>query len=260
MKFSIIIINYNTLEYTQNCLDSIFANLPVEMFELILVDNNSPDGSGQILKEKYCDRVKTILNNQNLGFGAANNQGAKIAQGEYLWFLNSDTLIDNVNLEEIDKIFKNNQKLGVTSVDLLMENRKRQSYAFGEFLSLKNLLKRGNNIGKECSGYYKVDWLTGASMIVRREIFNKVSGFDEKFFMYFEDMDLCKRIKESGFEIWFLKSYSIIHFGGKSAVNFEKMKSDYYISQDYFFLKHYGKFQKFFVRLLRSIYLFIKNK
>lgn len=260
MNFSIIIINYNTFEYTKNCLDSIFKNLSDGNFEIIVVDNASPDGSGKRLREIYQNKVKFILNPKNSGFGAANNLAAKMAQGDFLWFLNSDTLINKVDLNEIKNIFVKNEKLGVVSLDLLLENQKRQGYAYGDFLSIRNLLKRLSNVGKDFGDCISVDWVSGASMIIRKDLFHKLGGFDENFFMYFEDMDLCWRIKKRGYLVWFLKNYSIIHFGGKSSTDFRKMKRDYYISQDYFFKKHHGYFSLAIVKFLRSIYLLVKTQ
>jgi len=261
MKFSLIILNYNTFEYTKNCLDSIFAKLAGSDFEVIVIDNASADGSGQKLKDIFGERAKFILNNNNPGFGSANNIGAKIAQGEYLLFLNSDTLIKDVSLTGIDIFFQEHKNLGIVGLDLLLENGKRQEFAFGEFLSPKNLLRRESNLGKEEVDYIEADWVSGAALIIRKKIFDELGGFDEKFFMYFEDMDLCRRAKIAGDKVFYSKKYSVIHFGGKSSRDLAKMKKDYYISQDYYFQKYYGFFQRMIVKILRSIYLFIiKNK
>ena len=260
MKFSIIIINYNTFKYTSDCLNSIFEKLDSSDLEVIIVDNASPDGSGERLKKVFQDRVKFILNYDNLGFGKANNIGAKIASGKYLFFLNSDTLIDDVNLNFIDRFMMAHEDIGILGLDLLLENKKRQEYAFGDFLSLKNIIKKESNIGEEHQDYFEVDWASGAAIIVRKDRFNSIRGFDENFFMYFEDMDICRRIKKDVSRVLVAKKQSVIHFGGKSSRDSIKMNKDYYVSQDYYFKKFFGFLPFFVVKFLRFFYLLMKKQ
>lgn len=260
MKFSIIIINYNTFDYTRNCLESIFEKIESNDFEVIVIDNASSDGSGEKLKKLFGEKARFIMNNQNDGFGKANNICARLAHGDNLLFLNSDVLVNNIDLKEIDSIFEKNKEIVILGLDLLLENRARQEYAFGNFLSLLNVLKRKSNSGLERSDYFEVDWVSGAALIIRRDLFEKIGGFDEKFFMYFEDMDICRRVKELGYKIWFLKNYSVTHFGGKSSTDIGKQKEVYYTSQDYYFKKYYGAFAFMIAKVLRNIYLLFKTK
>jgi len=259
-KFSIIIINYNTFSYTKNCINSIFKNLNLDDFEIILVDNNSLDKSGLRLKEFFGDKLKYVFNVKNLGFGKANNEGAKIAEGEYLWFLNSDTLINKVDLKEINNFFQNHNDIGIISLDLLLDNYKRQEYAFGDFLLLSNFFRKESNQGKDNGNYIEVDWVSGASMIVRKDVFLQLRGFDKRYFMYFEDMDLCRMFQKEGYQACVLPAFSVIHFGGKSSLDYKNMKKDYYISQDKYFAKFYGKIVSFFMKFIRFFYLKLIKK
>lgn len=240
--FSIIIVNFKTKELTKNCLDSLFKYCDKDIFEVILVDNNSGDQSVEFLQNNFKNKIKIIKSSENLGFGKANNLGAKIAQGEYLFLLNSDTLIQNNILKPLYRFLKKNLKSGIVSPNLFLENKERQSHAFGIYptirseISNKFFYSRIKIINKP----FKVDWVSGAAMIIRRKIFQEINGFDPNFFMYFEDLDLCLETKKRGWEIYVLPEIKLIHLGGKSSKNFIERKNYYYLSQDYFFKKHYG--------------------
>lgn len=259
MDFSIIIVNYNTFELTKNCIQAIFKNFAQEKFEIILVDNNSSDQSVEKLQDIFGVKIKIIANKDNLGFGKANNQGAKSAKGKYLFFLNSDTMVTTNILELIKKEFEQNKELGIICPKLVLEDGQEQDYAYGKFPKIINLVsnKFFNSKFEILNSKLFVDWVSGAAMIVRKDIFDKVDGFDENIFMYFEDIDLCKRIKDLGYKIIYFLDTSIIHFGGKSFEYFTKQKNIYYKSQNYFYKKHYGLCNMFLMRIIRFPYKFL---
>ncbi|PIR12913.1 glycosyltransferase [Candidatus Falkowbacteria bacterium CG11_big_fil_rev_8_21_14_0_20_39_10] len=258
MSFSIILVNYNTKELIKDCLNSIFSNCDKGDFEIIVVDNNSSDGSVKALEIEFGDKIKLINNKTNNGFGLANNQGEKIAQGKYLFFLNSDTIIKENILKPLKDVLGKDNNIGIISPGLVLEDGQAQERVFGDFPGLasvilekfKKPLKAGNEL-------FAVDWVSGAAMIIRKDIFNKIGGFDEKFFMYFEDVDLCKRVKDLGYKICFYPKISVTHLCGRSLKKSLTRKKYYYRSQDYFYKKHCGLFKAHLMRIIRFPYKLI---
>jgi GT2 family glycosyltransferase len=248
MDFSVIIVNYNTKDLTTACLDSIFQNLCGD-FEVIVVDNNSTDGSADFLKEKFDSKIKIIPNSINLGFGKANNLAAAKAQGKFLFFLNSDTLIKEDVLNAF-LICLTNPAVGILAPDLILTDGQKQKYASGEFPRFFNLL--AGKIGiRKVKG---LDWVSGAALVVRKEVFDQVGGFDEKYFMYFEDIDFCWSVKLAGYKIELVPTAKVIHLGGKSLSLNKERKKNYYQSQDYFYYKHYGNLARLCLKIMRSFY------
>jgi len=257
MKFSIIVVNYKTKNLTENCINSIFTFFKND-FEVILVDNNSSDGSIEYLERNFKDKIKIIKNNKNKGFGVANNIGVKIAKGECLFFLNSDTIIKNDFLFSVDSLFNKDKKIGIISPELILKNGNRQNYAYGKFPKILNIIfNKIKNREKNKNNIIETDWVSGASLIIRKKIFNSVNGFDKNFFMYFEDIDLCKRVKELGYKIIVNLNFKIIHLGGQSIKIFTKRKKYYYLSQNYFYRKHHGFFKMLIIKTIRLPYKII---
>lgn len=261
MIFSIIIVNYNTKNLTKNCLDSIFSNCPESNFEIIVIDNNSQDGSDKMLESEFGEKIKLIVNKKNIGFGSANNQGARTAKGEYLFFLNSDTVMKSDILSAIKQFLDNNKEVGIISPQLLLEDRSEQERAYGKFPTPFSVVteKFKNQKIKETK-LLEADWVSGAALIIRKNIFDRINGFDEKFFMYFEDIDLCKRVNGLGYKIMVLKEIFITHLCGKSLNYYGKRKKYYYKSQDYFYKKHYGALAMNLIKIMRWPYKLLCDK
>lgn len=257
MMFSVIIVNYNTKNLLKNCLNSIFEKINNNDFEIIIVDNNSQDGSIEMLKNNFISKIKLIENKENFGFGTANNIGANIAKGDYLFFLNSDIVVKKNILKNIEKVLKN-KNIGAISPRLVLQNMENQEHAYGDFPLLLNLffgkLKRK---AKDEKNIIYTDWISGAALVIRRNIFKSIGGFDENFFMYFEDIDLCKRVKKEGYIIAVCKDILIVHLGGKSISNSLERKKYYYRSQDYFYKKYYGFLGMIVMRVIRCPYKLI---
>ena len=184
MKFSIIIINYKTKELTANCISSIVRIFDREAYEIIVVDNDSRDGSVEFLDKKFGNQILIIPNQKNQGFGTANNIGSKKAKGEFLFFLNSDTLLTSDFLELIYNAFVDNPNFGAVAPRLLMKSGREQAHAYGNFLSLFSLFARSSFEGKRKSKN-NVDWVSGAAFMIKKSLFEKIGGFDEKFFYVF---------------------------------------------------------------------------
>lgn len=208
---------------------SIFRETKKIKFKVIVVDNGSKDGSPELVRKKF-PQVKLIKLDKNIGFGKANNLGTKEARGDWLLFLNSDTVIKN---GAIEKIFAWLQGREVDVVGCKLQNKDgslQQSVGFFPTLSRVFSMMffiddlpffKGLPYQQKNKKFYKkdqeIDWATGAFLLVKKDLFEKVGGFDEHFFMYAEEVDLCHRLKGKGARIWYTPRGEIIHLKGESS-------------------------------------------
>jgi GT2 family glycosyltransferase len=253
---SIIILSYNTKKYLYNCLKSLDTHLRHDKLEIIVVDNASTDDSVAMVKKEF-PAVTLIVNEKNLGFGAGNNVGVKHAQGEYVLFLNSDTLLDRDILADMLKVFAEKAEVAVVA-GLLRNPDGTYQRAYGKFHTLPILFKAlflgsenehtTSEIQKE--GY--VDWVPGACMMIRKNVFEKVQGFDEGYFMYIEDMDLCFRLREKGYKTYFLPQVEVLHIGQGSS-NREFAILNIYKGLLYFYRQHKPFWQYVLVKAMLQI-------
>lgn len=230
MDLSIIIVNWNTKRLTAQVLLSIYKYTKGVSFEIILIDNASSDGSQKYLQKKF-PLIKFIFNKKNLGFGNANNQGVKVAKGEYILFLNSDTYLLENSLKKL--IMKANKTKNVGAIGpLLLNEDKSVQQSVGFFPHLPQvffwslflddlpggILLKPYHVDHD--SFYKydhqVDWLTGAALLIPKKVLDKIGAFDEKIFMYGEDVDLCKRIKDASLKVIFTPVTKIVHIRGGS--------------------------------------------
>lgn len=217
---SIIILSYNTKELLRECLKSLYKNLKGISFEVIIVDNASTDGTSEVvsnfIRQLGGSKFKLVENDKNYGFSKGNNIGAKKAKGEYLLFLNSDTEMQDNGLAGMVEFLKSHMGVGILGGRLKNMNGSLQK-SVGTFYTLFNvflMLFGGEKIGglrKSPSHISQVDWVSGAFMMIRQELFRKLKGFDEHFFMYMEDMEICFRAKKLGFSTYFYPDISILH-------------------------------------------------
>lgn len=231
MDLSIIIVNYNVKEFLQNLIHSIEkASLNLTK-EILIVDNASDDGSVEFIKEKF-PQIKLIANQKNLGFGKANNIGLKQANGKYILLINPDTLVAEDTFEKMIKFFESNSEAGLAGCKILnpdgsLQLACRRSFpgpwtSFTKVTGLSNLFPNSKIFARYNLTYldenktYEVDAISGSFMMMRKEVYEKVGGFDEQFFMYGEDLDLCYRIQKSGFKVYYVHSTQIIHYKGES--------------------------------------------
>ncbi|MDD3285403.1 MAG: glycosyltransferase family 2 protein [Patescibacteria group bacterium] len=257
MIYSIIIINYKTKELTAECIQSLFKQIKTIKFEIIVIDNASGDGSVKFLQEKFGDTIKLITNENNLGFAGANNQGAALAKGDIFLFLNSDTIIEKNFFHDYSDILKQNKQIGIISPRLLTASGENQKSAFGRFPNIFRLITQKTKIDPildENKKYNIVDWVSGCALIIRRDLFEQIKGWDEKFFLYYEDVDLCKRVKNCGYLSAVANKTTIIHLGGQSLAQSLKKHRHYFRSQDYYFRKHYGFITSLILKLARLPY------
>lgn len=269
-SISIILVNYNGINVLINCLNSLEKFINQDNYEIIMVDNNSQDNSPDMIENQF-PNIKLIKLPKNIGFGAGNNAGAKIATGEVLFLLNTDTILIENTPQILANYLHQNQDVGVVSSRITFEDGSYQLSCgklpnlIIEFIDkLKYTLDRkwhsffSTWYDKQYSSVKEVGWVTGACLMIRRDIFEKLGGFDESFFMYFEDKDFCKRVNDAGFKVIYYPKTSLIHLLGGSSQSVKKSVNNYYRdSQIYYYQKHLGKFQttilKLYLRLTGKI-------
>lgn len=262
IELSIIIISYNTKKITQDCLQSIFKseiNIP---YELIIVDNASTDGSIETLKQTqiYNLNLKTIFNTKNLGFAKANNQAAKKASGKHLLFLNSDIIVLNNSIEKLFNLYRQNEKLFNFLGGKLLNKNLTPQPSCGPFYSLPivfaALFLRGDYWGLtrySPNKIKKVDWISGACILTKKEYFEKLGGFDEKIFMYMDEIDLLYRAKKLGYQTYFYPQAQFIHLGSASSSGKTYPILQVYNGLVYFYKKHYSAAPLFFLKLMLKL-------
>ncbi|MDQ3098561.1 MAG: glycosyltransferase family 2 protein [bacterium] len=273
LDLSIIIINFNTRDLTMKLLESIFKYTRGVTYEVIVVDNASEDKSVSEIKRKYRAKVTVIKNKENSGFGAGNNQAMNIAQGRYFCLLNSDTLLIGNAFEKMIEWFDQNTfvpikssrkinpeefnlsslphgtikryPIGLLGCKLLNPDRTEQ-YSIKRFPTLSTMfgslfLERFIRPGMP-EKITEVNYVMGAFMLLKREVYERVGGFDEKIFMYVEETDWCYRIRKHGFSVVYWPDVSIIHYGGGSAIRGRKDQIlNAFAGYRYFYRKHYKK-------------------
>jgi GT2 family glycosyltransferase len=263
-SLSIIIVNYFTSKYLKACLKTLYKHTKGIGFEVVIVDNSM--NSDELLKLKKLEKLHRsltiIANDKNCGFGAANNLGAKRAKGKYLLLLNPDTeLVDN-SIPKMLKLIKCHKELGALTCLLYQSDQKTLQRAFfGKFQNLASLTIRRYNYQKVDLGreFFYTDIVTGAALMIKKSLFESIGRFDERFFMYLEDDDLCKRISDLGYRNAVLCRAKIIHHEGVSST--KKIRSKhYYQSQKLFFRKHNGALATLALRLIRLPYKYLRPK
>lgn len=243
---SFIIVNYNTPDLTTDCVQSILTQREAPPYEIIVVDNASPDKSGTKLAQSLKKDATVIQAARNLGFGAANNLGASNARGRYLFLVNSDTVLPPNCLWEMVELADRHPEYGLLAPRVLLPGRKQvtQPASFGRTATIARLLTRRVDLPAHyLDGFDEIapcDWVTGAAMLIPAEIYNLVGGFDSQFFMYYEDQDLCASVRQAGWQVGVAPDTTIVHFGGRSS----KLSRDRYRlydqSQRRYILKRQG--------------------
>lgn len=232
MDVSIIMINYNTYELTKNALESIFRYTNDISYEVILIDNNSPDGSGEKLKSEYAEKIKFIQNSENLGTSKAFNKGLKDSTGKYVLWINTDILLFDNFIKKLFDYMEENPDCGICGGNLLDAEGKPSHSNRREMMSLKTL-KNDMIITKKVfkkifkkrfsDGYnytnkaMEVGIILGADMFVRKSIFDEIGGLDEDIFMYCEETEFAYRVKtQTKYKIVSVPWAKMIHLEGKS--------------------------------------------
>lgn len=230
MILSVVIVNWNTGDLLAGCLDSVTidlqaAGMAADEAEVFVVDNFSSDRSVEIAIERHPD-VKLIRNSDNPGFAAANNQAIRCASGVYILLLNPDTVIKPGSLPALIAFLEAHPKAGAAGPRLLNPDGSLQHSCSPEPSLSGEFLRLFHAGGRRPDGYYPmetweaaprtVDSLLGACILARRSALEAVAGFDESYFMYSEEVDLCRRLRQAGWELYWDPTAEVVHYGGQS--------------------------------------------
>lgn len=264
MNLSIIIVNYRGWRPLADCLNAIEGINKTFSCEVIVVDNHSADGRFEAFKASYPEFV-FIENPVNGGFANGCNLGAKYAQGEFLLFLNPDTVADVTNLVALYQRAKENQQCYIVSCKQV-EKGGKESKAYGIFPALgtltgvgrffyRILYKRRLEEKLHTTGMsFHPEWVSGSVMMIQKDVFNAIGRFDEDYWMYFEDVDICKRARNAGGNIVYYNDLTIQHnHGGSSRINIKTTaltKTEVIVSNHIYLSKHFSGFKKLFLQLL----------
>lgn len=274
MLLSVVIVNYNVKHFLEQCLCSVQKAVAGMQAEVIVVDNHSSDKSLDYLQPKF-PQVVFIANDVNLGFAKACNQGLARSSGQYVLFLNPDTIVPEDCFTRCIEFFKTHEQagaLGIKMIDGKGRFLKESKRAFPspmtslyKLFGLARLFPRSRVFSRYHLGHldaeqdHEVDVLAGAFMMIRKDVLDKVGGFDETFFMYGEDVDLSYRIQKAGYRNYYFSGSHIVHFKGEStrkeSVNYVKM---FYNAMSIFVRKHYGGSKAGFFNFLIHIAIWVR--
>lgn len=277
-EISFIIVNYNSLAFIKNLLDSFDlinsdAVCGIDFFyEIIIFDNGSSDGSTQYIEKEALihKNIKLLKSEQNEGFCRGSNIAAKSASGKYLIFLNPDTKILEANIKILIDFLEEKEaageKVGITGVktinyDGTLQNSSRAfpsiSRQFFESFFLFKIFSKSGIFGSYFMTWWdhknikEVDWLSGSFMFIKKEIFNRINGFDEDYFMYSEDTDICLKLKREGFKNYYYPFYTIMHLDGAIASrNLLSRELGIWKSRRLYFKKNYSLFYALIISCL----------
>ena len=252
MQLSVIILNYNVRYFLELCVSSVEKALENTDGEIIVVDNNSQDDSCAMMKRRF-PNVKLIENKENSGFPKGNNIGVEVAQGEYICILNPDTVVAEDTFAKVLAFAKKQEKLGIVGVKLidgtgnfLPESKRGTPTPFVAFTKITGLYKI---FPKTFGKYYaqhlsenetgKVDILVGAFMVMKRDLYNEIGGFDENCFMYSDDIDLSYMTLKKGKSNYYFHETSVIHYKGESTIKDGTYMKRFREAMNFFYKKHF---------------------
>jgi GT2 family glycosyltransferase len=272
MDLSVIIVNYKTKDFLDHCLESLLSSAPGTSSEIIVIDNDSQDGTREMMKQKY-PQVTLIINHANYGFARACNQGIMASKGEYLFFLNPDTVIDSNTYDLILAFMKTQPRIGVAGCYLYSPDGRIQT-SFYRFTSIPNQLGRALLLytilpririttpffREYLREEYATEQVCGGAMVVRREAIEDVGLFDEAFFLYYEDEDLCYRMTQKGWKIASIPGTRIIHYHDQSSKkNIKKAIFSSYKSQFLFYNKYHTFLKILIFRIIQTFAVTVRS-
>jgi len=257
---SVIIVNYNGEKYLDDCFNSLKTQLTNTSYEIIVVDNLSTDNSRNLIKEKYPE-VNLIESNENLGFGRGNNLGVSHAKGKYVLLFNNDTILQTPITSAI-QLLEKDPTIGVVGANMYNGNN-QYTYACGYFpnalnmLIFKKFLMHSGEFekGEFTQKIYDVDWMSGSFLLLSKKVFNDIKGFDPDYFMYVEDVDICKKIANKNLRRVFMPELRYIHY-----VGFNPKKNPLIINGYRIYIKkHCNSLQQILLNLSLTITGFVKK-
>ncbi len=265
LDLSIVIVNTNTNAILKDCLKSIFQETKGMQFEVIVSDNNSTDGSKEMIEKEF-PQVIVIKNDRNMGFSGANNLGFKISKGRYVLALNPDTIVLKTALSDMINFMDSHPETGACGCKLLNADKTLQP-SCENFPTIFSEVFYGTLLNKifphdrkiDRGNYYEVDWVSGACLMVKKEVLEKTGGFDEDFNpIYSEETDWCYRIKKRGWKVCYYPEPEIIHLWGQTV----KKRHVWFLlllqrNKYMFFKKNYGTVYANIFRIIKIIIYFL---
>lgn len=249
MKLSVVILNYKVRYFLEQCLLSVQQAISGMDAEIIVIDNDSKDGSCEMVKQ-YFPTVTLIENKVNVGFSKANNQAVAIAKGEFVCILNPDTAVGEDTFRKAIHYYENTNNIGALGVYLmdgtgnfLPESKRNLPTPKVSLLKLMGFHSKyyATHLSETSNG--PVEVLVGAFMLIKRDIYNEVGGFDEDYFMYGEDIDLSYKITKAGYQNHYLGSTTVLHYKGESTKKDDAYFDRFYGAMQIFYGKHFHKNQ-----------------
>ena len=231
---SVVIVNWNVRKLVVNCLRSLIARNPSLILDISVIDNNSSDGSGELIRREF-PQIKLIQNLENVGFSRANNQGIREAQGQYILLLNPDTLWVDDSLQRMVEYMNSHPEVGVLGPKLLNADAQSIQYwgarrlprpldTFFEYSKLSSIFPRNRLFGRHLMGNWnhtdsrEVECLSGACMLIRQQTLQEVGLLDENYPLYTEDTDWCYRVHLTNWKMYYFAEARLIHIGQQSSL------------------------------------------
>lgn len=270
MKLSILIVNWNTRELVVNCINSVFTHPPKADFEIIVVDNASSDGSLENLRSNFGhnEKVKIIASAKNLGFGRGNNLAYQDSSGEYVFLLNPDSQVTDSTLDTLIVYMDAHPDVGIVGPKIVYPGGNLQPSvrrfptiwpSVLVFSGLHRIIKPRSYLMDDFDYQYvrEVDQVMGAALFTRRSVIEQIGFFDENFWLWYEEVDFCKRVKDAGQKVMFTPKAIIEHHSGKSFSQLSVYQRKKIVSESllYYFRKHGSVFDSLLLRLILPVVL-----
>lgn len=271
MDVSVVIVNYNTKLLTVACIASVVENTRDVDYEIILVDNDSSDGTVDEVRKKYPDVIISQMD-ENVGFGRANNAGAELAKGKYLFLLNSDTVLIENSIKEFFDFMENNPKYSACGCNLIdgegrnvachgcLPTLKMEFFYCGLYKIFKSYFDNSLSIAQKINegNINNTGYISGADIFIQSDAFRKLNGFDPNIFMYFEETDLFYRMQQRDMMSCVLDDIKIIHYGGASSKQATGRKLRMFEkSRFYYYRKHYNSLYVWLSKVSRILNVFV---
>lgn len=264
-RVAVVIVNYNTREHLRTCLESVVREAPAA---LVVVDNASSDGSPEMVRERF-PQARVIANADNPGYGAAANQGIRAVSSPFVLLLNSDTLLEPGALGVFEHYLDTHPNVALVGPHLVFPDLRHQPSSYPPLTPfntlvlntyLLDIVRLIPGLRRRYASVWRappagpVAWVKGAAMAIRRTAFGDVSGFDEDYFMYSEEVDLCHRLKAAGWEIHFSPETRVVHAEGASTSSHrEEMSVRLFESMDLFYRRHWSPGRRVRLRIVIAI-------
>jgi len=258
--FSFLIVNYRSAAYLPACFSSLRNITLSASYECIVANNDaSEDAALRALQARFSFTLVSL--SENRGFGSAINRAAEHARGNILVLLNPDARFLSGDINSVARRFERDRALGIVGFSLLLELETPQPWSVGREITLLDILRnkkgfpRSAPLGKTEMPRV-VSWVSGAALAVSRELFFRIHGFDERFFLYYEDADFCNRMKRFGKKTLFLPNMRVLHKGGASMDTARReQKNSYFTSQDIYFSLYRPRYERILLKFLRGMAL-----